>query len=78
MYATALEAFQKLSEISIVSNDTEGNKARLLNFVDQLSVEARGAARDAITVLYSGDIGDVKSATIAEAMRLDPNIRVLD
>jgi hypothetical protein len=53
MYTDSASAFQALAAINVDPSDLAGSQARLLAFVDQLSVEARGAWPDAITVLYA-------------------------
>jgi hypothetical protein len=50
------------------------NETDLLRLVRQTDIVAGGA----VTVLYSGEVGGVKTSVIADAMKIDPNLRVID
>ena len=63
---TAAEAEKKLSGIK----DAEG----LRNLINQLDVSTHGSK----TILYSGQVNDIHSSKIINALQKDPNYRVID
>jgi hypothetical protein len=55
-------ALSALESISVDASDIEGSKAKLLSFINHLSVDVIDVDSNAITVLYSGKIKELMYA----------------
>jgi Ca2+-binding RTX toxin-like protein len=70
MALSLTQAKQQLSTLVSGAYTTDD----LLNLVRQVDITAEGG----VTVLYSGEVGGVKTSAIAESMASDPNVRIID